>query len=466
MSDNTKSRPRGMGRRDVLKAFGAASLSLASGLVPLFSRAEGAPKAPNIIFILSDDHRWDHLGILGHPFLKTPNLDRLAREGVLFNNAFVTTSLCSPSRASFLTGNYPHTHGVMNNLTPWNPENETYLDILGLAGYRTAFIGKWHMPGALPELPEVDHFITFTVQGGQGRYFNCPLIVDGKTTPSRKEYITEELTDRAIEFIEASGDRPFCLHLAHKAAHHQFLPPPDLAGMYDEPDLDLPPEMDPHVTFTAKNLLFGVLGPVELHYRNYCETLTALDRETGRLLDALDRLDLTRETIVVYAGDNGYFWGEHNLVDKRYAYEESIRIPFIVRYPQGITKPGQRADQMILNVDLAPTLLELAGLEPPARMEGESFAPVLASAEAPGREAWLYEYFRDYPYRNEPHYAVRTLDRKYIEFEGRRDPELYDLEADPKEMDNLYGRPGWEEEAARLKKLLDELKAGIKAPQI
>jgi N-acetylglucosamine-6-sulfatase len=227
-------------------------------------------KRPNIIFILSDDHRWDYLSCLGHPFLKTPNMDRLAREGMLFSNAFVTTSLCSPSRASFLTGQYAHTHGVRNNLTVWRNENVTFMELLKEAGYDTAFMGKWHMPGQLPQLRGVDQFITFTVQGGQGRYFDCPLIVDGAEAPSRKPYITEELTDYALEFIGKERENPFCLYLSHKAVHHQFLPPPELDHLYDDVELPLPKEADSWITMTRGNTYAGLFGPLERHWRNYC----------------------------------------------------------------------------------------------------------------------------------------------------------------------------------------------------
>jgi arylsulfatase A-like enzyme len=445
-------------RRQALAGIGAVSAASLAGIGFLDSAHAASSAAgglPNIIFILSDDHRWDHMGCMGHPFVQTPAMDRLAAEGVLFENAFVTTSLCSPSRASFLTGTYPHTHGVKNNITPWTGSNVTFLETMKARGYDTAFIGKWHMPGEIPTIPAIDEFITFTVQGGQGQYFDCPLIVNGHEEPSRKSYITEELTDRAIEFIESRTKNPFCLYLSHKAVHHQFLPPPDLAHIYDDVDLHLPKEFDPWITETRGNLLYGVIGPLPTHYRNYCAALTALDREIGRLLNRLDELSIADNTIVVYAGDNGYFWGEHNLVDKRWAYEESMRIPFIVRYPSAIPDPGRRAKQMVLNVDLAPTLSELTQSPMSKLFEGASFLPVLKSGRTPGRDSWFYEYFGDYPYRVPPQYAVRTQTHKYIEFMTGREPELYDLVQDPREHHNLYGTAAGESLGAELKELLD-----------
>lgn len=445
-------------RREAIKRIGAAGLGLAGLLSSLdsISWATSEPR-PNFVFILSDDHRWDHFGAAGHPFIHTPYMDRLAREGIYFQNAFVTTSLCSPSRASFLTGTYAHTHGVKNNLTPWRDENVTVLEILKQAGYATAFVGKWHMPGRLPQLRGVDFFITFTVQDGQGRYFDCPLIVNGREESSRKPYITEELTDRALEFIEKNQAQPFCLYLAHKAVHHQFLAPPNLKGLYEDIDWKYPPEMDPHVTSYAKNMLYGMLGPIAFNHRKYCQTITALDREIGRLLSRLDDLNLARNTIVVYTSDNGIFWGEHNLVDKRFAYEEAIRIPLILRGPGIIPDPGRNAEQMVLNVDLAPTFLDLAGLPIPRHMEGITLAPILKNAGTPGRAAWLYEYFRDYPYQVPQHMAVRTKTHKLIEYERKQAPELYDLTKDPQEKNNLIGTPEGDQLLPRLRAILREL---------
>ena len=449
-------------RRSALKTLGTVS---AAGLMSLtfgdrVRAASEKGRRPNIVFILSDDHRWDYLGCAGHPFIDTENMDRLAEEGVLFSNAFVTTSLCTPSRASFLTGQYAHTSGVKNNLTVWPNEKTTFLELLKGAGYDTAFIGKWHMPGRLPKLRGVDTFITFTVQAGQGRYFDCPLIINGVETPSRKPYITEELTDYALEFITKERENPFCLYLSHKAVHHQFLPPPELNHLYDDVEMPLPKEADNWFGMTRGHMWTGIFGPVEYHMRNYCEALVAMDRQIGRVLDKLDEMGVADDTIVVYAGDNGYFWGEHRLVDKRWPYEESIRIPFIVRYPRLIQEPGRTADQMVLNIDLAPSLLGMAGVTVPEDTDGESFEPILLSGEAPGRKAWLYEYFKEFPYNVPELNAVRTETHIYVEYEGGRPPELYDVVNDPKQMQNLFDTPGGKELLPELKNMLEALKKG------
>jgi len=413
---------------------------------------------PNIIFILSDDHRWDYLSKMGHPYIETPNLDQLADEGVHFTNAFCTTSLCSPSRASFLTGQYASTHGVRNNLTPWNDKNITFLELLKKSGYQTAFIGKWHMPGKLPTLRGVDHFVTFEVVGGQGIYFNCPLIINGKQKPSRKSYITEELTDHTLEFIEKNRERPFAIYLSHKAVHAPFTPPPNLDHKYDMANVPLPEEADAWTGMTRGNFTALQFAPLTRTMRNYSEAVVAMDQQIGRILNRLDELGLTRNTVVVYASDNGYLWGEHQLVDKRWAYEESIRIPLIVRYPEGINQPGRTAAQMVLNIDVAPTLLQLAGIQIPPHMEGTSFHNILESGSAPGRKAWRYEYFKDFFYFVPDIDAVRTSTHIFIEYGNRKPADLYDLTRDPRQRINLMDTETGAKLGAELKQILVELK--------
>jgi len=446
-------------RRDALKKFGGMfATGLLAQAFPSILFAKN--RRPNIIFILSDDHRWDMLSCVGHPFIKTPSMDRLAKEGVLFKNAFVTTSLCSPSRASFITGQYAHTHGVKNNITPWNDKNVTFMELLNSAGYDNAFIGKWHMPGNLPHLRGVGEFITFTIQAGQGRYFNCPLIVNGKETPSRKPYITEELTDYALEFISRKRKNPFCLYLSHKAVHHQFLPPPELNGLYRDVKLNLPKESDPWCTWVNGSIWYGLLGPLGHIYRKYCETIVALDQQIGRLLNRIDELGIRDNTVVIYTTDNGFFLGEHHLVDKRWAYAESIRIPFIIRYPNFVRAPGRQAKQMVLNIDVAPTLLDLAGVPVPENMEGMSIKPMLKNNDAPWRKACLYEYFEDFPYQVPEMNAVRTPRYKYIEYKTKKPVELFNIVRDTHENHNLINTPEGNQVLPSLKQMLEQLKRG------
>ncbi len=432
-------------RRSALTIMGGA-LAAAAGL-PLKKRlyAQGAHRRPNIIFILTDDHRYDMLGVLGHPFLKTPHMDRLAKEGVLFKNAFVTTSLCSPSRASFLTGQYASKHGVINNFTTWNENNVTFMELLKKSGYDTAFIGKWHMPGGgLPRLRGVDLFVSFTRKDGQGDYYNCPLFVNHRPVPNRKEYITEELTDYALDFIKERKDRPFCLYLSHKAVHHDWKPPRHLKGLYKNAKLDfLAPESDQWNTWSGNNWLEGSMGSMHGIYRRYCECLVSVDEQIGRVLKLLEEMKVLDDTVIVYAGDNGYMWGEHRLYAKHWPYEESIRIPYLVRYPRLVAAPGRHAEQMALNIDLAPTLLELAGVKAPAEMQGKSLVPALRNPKAPGRKSFMYELFKDFPFggRVPPNRTLRTERYKYIRWDSCRAPELYDLSKDPREMKNIILTP-------------------------
>jgi N-acetylglucosamine-6-sulfatase len=397
---------------------------------------------PNFVFILTDDHRWDHLSVMGHPFLETPNIDRLANEGVLFENAFVTTSLCSPSRASFLTGKYARNHGVQNNLTPWDDHSVTFMEILAKAGYRNAFIGKWHMPGRLPNLRGVEQFITFTVQAGQGRYFDCPLIMNGETVERPGTYITEDLTDLAIEFIHDQGEQPFCLYLSHKAAHHQFLPPRDLDDLYSDVDISfLPEEYFSLQTMLDRNIWEGALGFMENHYRNYNETLVGVDRELGRLIETLESRGLMDNTVIIYAGDNGYSWGEHVLVGKRWASEENLRIPFIIRFPERLGITPKHHDGYVLNVDLAPTILDLAGLSALGGMDGQSVLSLVGDARTAWRDAFVYEYFQDFPYNVPAHKALRTDQFLYVEYDRGKEPELFDVTTDFRTLDNIINTP-------------------------
>ncbi len=398
-------------------------------------RVRSVERPPNVIFILSDDHRWDAAGFEGHPFIETPALDRLAAEGVRFTRAFVTSSLCSPSRASFLTGTTPHRHGVWNNFTPWSDENRTFLEYLGRAGYRTAFIGKWHMPGNLPVLRGVDHFVTFTHVEGQGTYRDCPLVVDGRQERSRKSYLAEELTDRALSWIEANRDAPFALYLSHKNVHAPFTPDSPEAGAYAQEPVALPSEAHAWSHMTGAQYVHLNPQPLDVSLRRYGEAVASLDRQVGRVLDALDDWGLTRDTFVVYTSDNGYLWGEHGLVDKRWAYEESMRVPFLVRHPGGGHAPAGAIDRLILNVDVAPTLLDLAGLVQPDWMQGSSLLPLLRDPDSAWRDAVYYTYFFEPPYPTPTQEAVRTDRHKLVVYEGRP-PQLFDLAHDPGEYEN------------------------------
>ncbi|HON58522.1 MAG TPA: sulfatase-like hydrolase/transferase [Smithella sp.] len=454
---------KNMTRRELLSMTGKLAVgATVAGLVPknLFAREQ----QPNIIFILTDDQRWDHLGCMGHPFLKTPGMDRLVREGVHFTNAFCTTSLCSPSRASFLTGQYAHNHGVKDNLSAWdNEKNRTFFDNIKEAGYRNAFIGKWHMPGKIPKINSLDRFITFDASGGQGYYYNCPLIIDGVKTERPGKYITTDLTDYAIEFIKEKSKKPFCLYLSHKAVHSPWRPPKDLDGIYKNEDLSFLPKE----TFSFISLLSGkaIEGAppfltTEQNYRRYCESLTAFDRELVRLLGELDRLGITRNTAIVLASDNGYSWGEHMDVGKRDASEVNIRIPFVIRYPRGIANPGRRSEGMVLNIDLAPTLLDLAGAAPKRDSDGISLKPMLENRKEKVRDSFLYEYFKDFPYNVPEQYGVRTENHIYMAYQGRRKAGIFDVNKDPGYRNNLIDTPEGQRMLPEMKRLLAQYRGG------
>ena len=439
-----------MNRRDALKTMGKAAMAGAMlSTVPGMGEAalSNSDDRPNIIYILGDNHNADTMEFCGHPFIKTPGLNRLAKEGVHMVNTFNTTSLCTPSRASILTGAYCHTHGVKNNHMPWTGNMPTFLEHMSDSGYATAFIGKWHMPGdGLPKFDYLDLFVSYTYREGQGAYFNCPMVVNGKEVASRKPYITEEVIDYAIDFMKdtlsQSKPKPFCLYLSHRPGHPPYQAPKDIDGMYDDADAKsyLPKNVDFWFGRSRQNAYQGyMMGSYYNQYRGYLETLTAMDRDIDRLLDELDNLGLRDNTIVVYMGDNGQMWGQHNCQSIKEPYEESAKLPLIVRAPGYIDEPGTRRGQMALNIDIAPTLLEMAGISKPANMDGESFVPILQNKAVRGRDAFLMEFWRYFPENTPSYVGVRTDRYKYIEFERGRDPWLFDLMNDPKEMNNIYG---------------------------
>jgi N-acetylglucosamine-6-sulfatase len=461
-SATPSSPPRSVRRRALLRLGGPG---LVTAALPRRAAAETRGDRPlSIVVILSDNHRADAMGYAGHPFVRTPALDRLARQGVTFGDAFCTTPLCSPARASFLTGLYAWKHGVRNNSggSGWSGRHPTLLGLLkDRAGYATAFIGKWHMPASgLPALRGVDHMVTFTINDGQGNYEDCPLVVDGVAEASRTPYLTDELTDRALAWIDRQGDAPFCLYLAHKAAHYPWRPADDLAGIYADQPVTLPPGATIWTGFVDGQIWGGFDRPIPSAYRAYMETVTSMDRAIGRLLDHVDARGLGRDTVVVYASDNGFLFGEHGKVELRWPFEEVLRIPWIVRAPRHVDRPSRRAAQMALDIDLAPTLLDLAGVEAPAEMQGMSLLPALRDPTAPGRTAWLVEHWQEFPYRTPTYAGVRTPRWLYVEYEGRFRPTLHDLSRDPRQQRDLYGSPEGQAVVGELARLLAALRAG------
>lgn len=417
-------------------------------------------KPHNIVFILTDDHRFDAMGFMGHPFLETPYLDSLARNGAHMPNAFVTTALCSPSRATILTGMYAHRHGVVDNNNPVRQDLVFFPQLLQKAGYRTGFFGKWHMGGedAGPQRG-FDRWVSFR---GQGEYWpdrrGTPafgsrepnrLNIDGVDAP-QEGYITDEMTDYALAWIrEQPKDRPFFVYLSHKAVHSHFVPAERHAGRYRDKKLPMPAsrlkhEDAPMWVQNQRNSWHGVDFPyhsdldIELYYQRYCETLLAVDDSVGRVLAELTARGQIEDTLIIYMGDNGFGFGEHGLIDKRTAYDWSMRVPLIVQCP-AVIPAGGKITQMVTNLDIMPTILDAAGVAIPDGLDGRSFWPLATGRPAAWRDEFLYEYFweRNFPQTPTLH-ALRTDRYKYVHVYGLWDSdELYDLQSDPGKTRNL-----------------------------
>ena len=482
------------------------------------------PAAPrNVVIILSDDHRYDFMGFMpGAPrWLETPSLDRMRREGTHVRNAFVTTALCSPSRASILTGQYAHRHGVVDNSSPIPPGTVFFPRHLQRAGCTTGYIGKWHMgedAGSDRPRPGFDYWISFR---GQGVYVDPTLNVNGRSSQLRG-YTTDILTDSAVAWLrrqagpgaqgpgaqgagaQGAGAKPFFLVVAHKATHAEFVPPPRYATLYDTARIPYPPSManteanyrgKPRWVREQRGSWHGVDFPYhgaldfDDFYRSYAETLLAMDDGIGRVLDELQRSGLARSTLVVYLSDNGFLLGEHGLIDKRNAYEESIRVPMLAWAP-GWIAPGGTLDTLVRNIDVAPTVMQLAGVRWPDSipLDGRSVlgalrggalrggapgsaATATAATAARGRDdaEFLYEYYWEYAFPHTPTtFALRGDRFKYIYYHGVWDTaELYDLRTDSLEQSNLVHVPAYRDTVrAMRRRLFDRLEAtgGMQVP--
>lgn len=434
--------------------------ALAAGLAACLCGAAwgGGPKRPNFLFIYTDDQRWDALGVVQReqgerarfPWLRTPHLDRLAREGVRFRNAFVVNALCSPSRASFLTGKYGHANGVVNNHTPFPENSVTWATLLRDAGYRTGYVGKWHHGPQRGQRPGFDYSASFV---GQGVYFNCPIEVNGQVSPSQG-WVDDVSTDHALGFLKENRDRPFALVLGFKSSHGPFQPAERHKEAYAGEQARRVPNLDVPAIYNrtpGAPLPQPGEGPVPTNL-GWFRCLNGVDENVGRVLQTLDELKLAENTVVVFSSDNGYYLGEHRLGDKRSAYEESMRVPLLVRYPRGI-KAGRSEDRLALNVDLAPTFLDYAGVPAPGGLHGQSWRALLeGKRDAAWRKAFFYAYFFERGFRIPTVTAVRTETAKLIRYPGHPEwTELFDLRADPFEIKNLWAEP----DAARLRKELD-----------
>lgn len=487
-----------MDRRTFLHVFGGAAVA---------SRAAAQDRRPNLILLLTDDQRHDALSCAGNPILQTPNIDRLAAEGVRFTEAFCTYSLCSPSRASFLTGLYPHAHGVSENNVGGPPLDShlryfyrrrgesfeaelnndprstlrttalTSAELLKRAGYYTAAVGKWHIKS-----PPSD-FEYSAILPRQGDYYDPRLIVNDGPVQMRG-YVDDVIMDQAIEALKTRPpDRPFMLHLGFKAPHREWLPPKRYEKLYDDVEIPEPATFnetvegrpgavaDSNMDLADLNEFDGDGVPKDaprderrkLNYqflvKRIYRVLKAVDDNVGRLLDYLDEADLARDTLVVFASDNGFFLGEFGLYNKRMAYEPSIRIPMVARFPGRIEAGRIDSEHMVLSNDVFHTFLDYAGVESPAasRPHGRSWRPLFEERDPEWRKSILYQY-TSYPEDQcvGKHRAVRTDRWKLIHYvQEPQVYELFDLENDPEEGRDLSGDPAYASRLEEMKLLLE-----------
>jgi len=428
----------------------AAALSVAAP----FALAADKPQRPNIVFIYADDWRWDCLGVeqkeqgdkARFPWLKTPNLDKLATDSLRFRESFVVNSLCSPGRACVLTGRYNHLNGILGNSQPLPVDTDNFAKHLQKAGYLTAYCGKYHMDSQR-ERPGFDFVASFI---GQGKYVDCPILLNGTQTPTTG-WIDDVSTDYAIQFLDAQpNDKPFFLWLGFKSPHGprggENLPE-RVRGLYadDEsrpvPNLDVPAIFNRDREPPAPNDRPRRKQQQLEGHRAYMRHITAIDDCIGRLLAALKENGQAEYTVVIVGSDNGYYLGEHQLGDKRSAYDESLRVPLLIHQPQRTAGHGKTSDAIVLNIDYAPTILDLAGAEPLPSAQGRSLLPLL-DGETPGdwRTSFLYEYFKEPNYESPTVLALRTKTHKLITYPGHEEwTEIYDLSQDSYELNNLVG---------------------------
>jgi N-acetylglucosamine-6-sulfatase len=411
-----------------------------------------------------DDLRWDEMD---YPFVKVPNIQRIAREGVRFSNAFVTTPLCSPSRASFLTGQYAHKHGIIDNTARDAQSHHliTFPKLLHDAGYETAFVGKWHMGLDDNPRPGIDYWVSVK---GQGVYTD-PEINDNGSRKKVPGYVTDIFSDYSLEFLKRKHSRPFLLYISHKAVHPdltqnadgslsdpsagKFIPAERHKNLHADakiphrPNYHRPPEGKPVLLRKIGDLppLGSKTGTDDETIRNRLRILAAVEESVGKILKSLEDSKQLDNTLIIFTSDEGYFYGEHGLsVERRLAYEESARIPLLMRYPK-LIKKGSTIQQMALNLDIAPTLLQIAGAAVPANMDGRSLLPLLKGEKVAWRKSFLIEYFSDkvFPRVSQMGYqALRTERFKHIHYlELKGMDELYDLDADPYELSNIIRDP-------------------------
>ena len=473
-------------------------------------------KKPNILYIMADDHAYQAVSAYGYGLNRTPNIDRIAREGMRFNNCFVTNSISGPSRAVMLTGKYSHKNGFYDNgrYTVFDGSQQTFPKLLQEAGYHTGIVGKWHLTST------PTGFDYYSIHYGQGEYYNPSFMENGEERVPYEGYATDLTADNAIKFLQNSDkEKPFCLLMHFKAPHRNWMPAPNKLSMYEDVTFPLPstfydnyegriaaqmqsmsiakimrigsdlktygewepaPNLNRGMTPEQKAAWDKVYDPIiadfaqkrpegnalaewkyQRYMRDYLKCISSVDDNVGRVLDYLEQIGELDNTIIIYTSDQGFYLGEHGWFDKRFMYEESLKTPFVIRYPKAIKSAGKVTDAMIQNLDFAPTLLDMAGLPVPADIQGESFKDVLTGKKQTAKEAVYYHYY-EYPgagvHDVNKHYGVRTDRYKLIHFYNEIDEwELFDLQNDPNELHNLINDPAQAANIIALKKLLAEL---------
>ncbi|ANH80503.1 sulfatase [Niabella ginsenosidivorans] len=469
---------------------------------------------PNIVLIISDDHACQAISAYGSRLTQTPNIDRLAKEGAIFNNAYVTNSLCGPSRASILTGTYSNINGFKDNISyNFDFNQPSFVKALQAAGYQTAWIGKMHLGDSIPQ--GLDYY---NILPGQGQYYNPDFIRSGNVQKRYTGYVTNIIEALSNEWLDhRDRQKPFCLIIGHKATHRVWMPDLEDLGSFDDKTFDLPHDFyDDYATrkaaavqdmTIAKTMRMGhdlkMYDPADSatfednikrmnadqkakwfayyakikkdldakrpegraltewkyqrYLKDYLATAASMDRNIGKTLDYLDKNGLSKNTIVIYMSDQGFYMGEHGWFDKRFMYEESFRTPMVMRYP-GVIKPGTAINDFIMNIDLAPTLIEAGKGQAPAPVQGRSFLPLLKNQHYTARDAMYYHYYENGEHSVSPHFGIRTKRYKLIRFYKRVESwELFDLQKDPHELHNIYDEPGSKPVIADLKAKLLKL---------
>jgi arylsulfatase A-like enzyme len=473
--------------------------------------ADPDDRRPNILFVFTDDHASHAIGAYGSEINQTPNIDRLANEGMLFRNAFVTNSICAPSRAAILTGQFGHLNGVPTNRETLDTAKLTFPKLLQRAGYQTVVIGKWH----LKSTPQgFDHF---EVLRGQGPYYN-PTLFTPNDSVQHLGYTTDILTDRVLAWLATMRDaeRPFMVMYQHKAPHRNWQPGPDHLHTYDditipEPetlfddyegrtsatltqemtvadhlsdsDLKLTPPGNLtneqlavwNEAYEPKNQAFREAGlsgddltrwKYQRYIKDYLRAVASVDDNLGRVLDYLEESGLAENTIVVYSSDQGFYLGDHGWYDKRWMYEESFRTPLVVRWP-GVVMAGSVNDDLVQNLDYAETFLDIAGAAIPDAMQGASLVPLLrGSTPDEWRDALYYQYF-EYPavHMVQRHYGIRTARYKLVHYYLIDEWELFDLETDPRELRSVYGETAYQNLVDDLTERLGVLREQYQVPE-